>query len=130
MDRNVRFLTKLQRVAQAGGSAHVRAMRAAALFDSYRAQIYRQLEMDAPRPTTSAKLVADCALNHLRQRILKAEVGTTGPAKLTLMTVRHRIDMSRRVLALRVARDDTLPIVGAYEWSDCTLLCPKSSNGH
>ena len=66
------------------------------------------------RPTATTKLVADCVLNDLRLRLLRAELTAAGPAAALLTTLRHRVDMCRRVLAMHMTRDDSsaLPIVG------------------
>lgn len=94
--------------------------QALALFDAHTAELYRELDIHpAARPTTTAKLVADCALNDLRLRLLRAELAATGPAAALLATLRHRVDMCRRALAMHMTSDDgtALPIVGFYEWS-------------
>ena len=90
-----------------------------ALFDIYRTEVYRALNIDAAkRPTATAKMTADCILNDLRHRLLKAESESAEPLRATLAAVRLRVDATRRVLAMHVAEDDvaTAPLIGAYEW--------------
>jgi hypothetical protein len=119
MNDNAAFVTTLQRATGHSHSVEACAVRAAAMFDIYRSDLYRQLNIDAAkRPTATAKMMADCVLNNLRQQLLKAESETAEPLRTTLAAVRHRVDMARRGLAMQLAEDDmaTAPLIGAYEW--------------
>jgi hypothetical protein len=119
MNDNAAFVIGL---LQANGHSHsveACSVRAVALFDIYRIELYRALNIDAARrPTTTAKMTADCILNDLRQRLIRAESESAEPLRTTLAAVRHRVDMARRVLAAHMAEDDvaTAPLIGAYEW--------------
>ena len=119
MSDNAAFVTALQ---QANGYSHsvgACSVRAVAVFDIYRTELYRQLNIDAAKPTTTtAKLTADCILNDLQQRLLRAESESAEPLRTTLAAVRHRVDTARRLLAMHTAEDDmaTAPLIGAYEW--------------
>jgi hypothetical protein len=122
MSDNAVFLKRLQRTLAKAGSANDCAEQVIALFDDYRGQLYRQLDIDsATQPTTTTKMVADCTLNDLRQRILKAEIETAEPWRAVLTAVRGRVDMARRALATHIAKDDVAaaPLTGAYEWPGC-----------
>jgi hypothetical protein len=119
MNDSAAFVTGLQRAIGNPRSAEACSVRAVALFDIYRTELYRQLNIDAAkRPTATAKMTADCILNDLQQRLLKAESESAEPLRTTLAAVRHRVDMARRVLAMHMAEDDmaTAPLIGAYEW--------------
>ena len=119
MNDNAAFVIGLQRASGHSHSVEACSVRAVALFDIYRTQLYRQLNIDAARrPTTTAKMTADCILNDLRQRLLEAESESMEPLQTTLAAVRQRVDMVRQVLATRMAEDDiaTAPLIGAYEW--------------
>jgi hypothetical protein len=127
MSDNAVFVKRLQQTLLEAGSANGCAERAIALFDDYRGQLYRQLDIDsATRPTTTTKMVADCTLNDLRQRILKAEIETGEPWRTILTAVRGRVDMARRALATHIAKDDVAaaPLTGAYEWPGCPPKIP------
>jgi hypothetical protein len=100
-------------------SAEASSVRAVALFDIYRTELYRSLNIDAAkRPTATAKMTADCILNDLWHRLLKAESESAEPLRTTLAAVRQRVDLVRRLLAMHAAEDDmaTAPLIGAYEW--------------
>jgi hypothetical protein len=119
MNDNAAFVRGLQQANDHAHSVEACAVRAVAQFDIYRTQMYRALNIDAAkRPTTTAKMTADCILNDLRQRLLKAESESAEPLRTTLAAVRHRVDMVRRALAMHMAEDDmaTAPLIGAYEW--------------
>ena len=119
MNDNAAFVTRLQRTTGNAQTAEACSVRAVALFEIYRTEIYRQLNIDAAkRPTATAKMTADCILNDLRRRLLKAESESAQPLRTTLAAARHRVDTVRRVLAMHMAEDDiaTAPLIGAYEW--------------
>jgi hypothetical protein len=119
MNDNAAFVTRLQRTTGNAQTAEACSVRAVALFEIYRTEIYRQLNIDAAkRPTATAKMTADCILNDLRRRLLKAESESAQPLRTTLAAARHRVEMARRVLAMHIAEDDmaTAPLIGAYEW--------------
>jgi hypothetical protein len=119
MNDNAAFVTGLQRTTGHAHSVEACSIRAVALFDIYRTELYRQLNIDvAKRPTTTATMTADCVLNDLRLRLLKAESESAEPLRTTLAAVRHRVDRARRLLAMHTAEDDvaTAPLIGAYEW--------------
>jgi hypothetical protein len=126
MSDNIAFVISLQRIA-ANARSDDANHEAMASFDIYRHQLYRELGIDlAKRPTTSVKMVADCVLSDLRQRILRAEIESAEPLRTALAAVRQRVDMVRRALATQVAEDDaaTAPLIGAYEWPAYPLKIP------
>jgi hypothetical protein len=119
MSDNLAFVTRLQRAVGNSHSVEANSVRAAALFDIYRSELYRQLNIDAAKqPTTTATMAADCILNDLGSRLLAAESASAEPLRSTLAAVRRRLDTTRRVLAAHMAEDDmaTAPLIGAYEW--------------
>ena len=119
MNDNAAFVTGLQQASGHSHSVEACSVRAVALFDIYRTEMYRALNIDAAkRPTMTAKMTADCILNDLRQRLLKAESESVEPLRTTLAAVRRRVDTVRRTLAMHIAEDDmaTAPLIGAYEW--------------
>jgi hypothetical protein len=119
MNDNAAFVSGLRQANDHAHSVEACAVRAVAQFDIYRTQMYRALNIDAAkRPTTTAKMTADCILNDLRHRLLKAESESAEPLRTTLAAVRHRVDTVRRALAMHMAEDDmaTAPLIGAYEW--------------
>ena len=119
MNDNAAFVIGLQRATGNGHSVEACSTRAVALFDIYRTELYRQLNIDtAKRPTATAKMTADCVLNDLRHRLLEAESSSAEPLRSTLAAARRRVDMARRALAMHLAEDDmaTAPLIGAYEW--------------
>ena len=119
MNDNAAFVSGLQQANGYSHSVEACAVRAVAQFDIYRTQMYRALNIDAAkRPTATAKMTADCILNDLRRRLLKAESESAQPLRTTLAAARHRVDMARRGLAMHIAEDDmaTAPLIGAYEW--------------
>jgi hypothetical protein len=119
MNDNAAFVSGLQQANGYSHSAEACAVRAVAQFDIYRTQMYRALNIDAAkRPTATAKMTADCILNDLWHRLLKAESESAEPLRTTFAAVRHRLDTVRRALAMHIAEDDmaTAPLIGAYEW--------------
>jgi hypothetical protein len=116
---NAAFAARLARIVEAFDPLDGCPDQALALFDAHTAELYRRLDIHPlARPTTTTKLVADGVLSDLRLRLLRAELAAAGPAAALLATLRHRVDMCRRALAMQMTRDDdsALPIVGFYEW--------------
>lgn len=81
------------------------------LLHAYTARLYAGLNIGASNPLDAQiKARADRALAELRGKVLTAEVGAAEPAAAVFTALRHRLDMARRILALRtVADDETVP---------------------
>jgi hypothetical protein len=107
MTTNVAFVTRLCRIVAAPAPAEERAACALALFESYKARLYARLEI-APtrRPSRRAKLHAEDALADLRHRVLKVEIGAPTSSAGLFASIRYRIEMARRALAIRIVDDE------------------------
>lgn len=106
MITNQVFLTRLRRIVGEPALREESSARALELFDQVKVQLYAQFGISpSDRPTLTAKEQVDRALAELRQSILSEEVAAVGAASIVLTAVRHRIEMTRRALATRLARD-------------------------
>jgi hypothetical protein len=107
MSPNAAFLTRLCRIADASAPREERSACASALLDAYTTRLYDRLGITAtPRPSRRAKAQAEDVLGDLRLRVLKMEIGAPACAAEIFATTRHRIEMTRRALAIRLASDE------------------------
>lgn len=107
MDESSAFLRRLRCIADSACSREERQAQALALLQAYTARLYGRLNIGGSnRVTAPAKRAADQTLAALRLQVLTAEVGTAGPAVAVFTAVRHRIEMLRRALALRLLEED------------------------
>jgi hypothetical protein len=106
MIENVAFLRRLRQIVSEAASREERNDQALALFNSYRKRLYSQLGIGpSNRPTGTAKAYVDRVLADLRLKVLEAEVWAVDSSAAVFTTVRHRIEMARRALAIRIVED-------------------------
>jgi hypothetical protein len=105
MNKSGSLVVSLRRIAE-DTSQPDRIAQAFALFDAYKAALYRQHDIGpCNRPARLAKAEADRALADLRSDVLRAEIAAAAPAVIILTAVRHRIEMARRALAIRIVAE-------------------------
>jgi hypothetical protein len=110
MDENSALLARLQQIAHGPPSCEERIAQALAQLQDYILRLHALFDIGASnRLARSTKFFADRALADLRRKILTAEVHTNDMAAPVFTAVRYRIDMARRVLALRLVEEDTSP---------------------
>src|SRR5262249_52945140 len=103
---NVAFLTRLARIVADAAPDAARTADAIALVDAYRQSLYGRIGIDAScRPTMWAKEQAKDALDDLRLKVLRAELGAPAGAACIYRVARERIEMARRALDLRLVDD-------------------------
>ena len=110
MHEHVPLLIRLGQIAGEHCSCEERASHALALLDAYTARLYARVGIGASnRLAMSTKSFVDQVLADLRREILLAEVHAADSCARVFTAVRYRIEMARRVLASRIAEDDTTP---------------------
>jgi hypothetical protein len=103
---NVAFLTRLSRIVDEAAPDSARAAGAIALVDAYRHSIFSRLGIGSScRPTPWAKKQAKDALDDLRLKVLRAEIGAPDGLARIYMVARQRIEMARRALELCIDDD-------------------------
>jgi hypothetical protein len=116
MSANVAFLTRLARIASETACAQTRAAHATELVQAYETVLYVGLGIaGAGRPTARAKEIANETFEALRRELLKSEISAPPGAAAMFAAARERIEMARRVLALRVTVEDAADIEAAAE---------------
>lgn len=106
MHRNVALLTRLEQIAALPCPCEERTACALTLVKADIARLFAVLGIGgSDRIDTRAKTFADDRLADLRNRVLAAEVHTPARSRPIFTAVRHRLEMTRRVLASRVAEE-------------------------
>jgi hypothetical protein len=107
MSASVAFLTRLSLIAGESAGDEACAARVAALVRAYETALYARLGVArSGRLAAGAKEIAREALEDLRRRVLKAELGAPASAAAVFAAARDRIEMARRALTLRVTAED------------------------
>jgi hypothetical protein len=120
MSSNVAFLTRLFCIVGEAAPDEARAADALALVDAYTHRLYGRLGIAASRrPTTQAKECAKDAFDDLRHSLLNAELGASAGTARIFAAARHRIEMARRALAIRLADDEGADGHGSNEHTAC-----------
>ena len=106
MHEHVTLLIRLGQIADEPCSCDERSSHALGLLNVYTARLYARVGIGASnRLAASAKSFADQTLADLRREILAAEIRAADSCRKVFTTVRHRIEMARRVLASRTVED-------------------------
>lgn len=104
MHRNVALLTRLEQIAALPCPCEERTACALTLVKADIAHLFAILGIGGcNRIDIRAKTFADDRLSDLRDRVLATEVYTPAPSRPIFTAVRHRLEMTRRVLASRIA---------------------------
>jgi len=119
MHETVALMARLEQMAAQPDPSEQRTVFALALVKVFVANLYGRLGIGRSNLLeTSAKCFADHTLWELRGRILAAELNTLPSFRPVLTAARHRIEMARRVLASRLARENGDLAVGKIEATD------------
>jgi hypothetical protein len=107
MSANAAFVTRLRHIVDTSVPSDERAVRAMALLDLHKARLYDQLGITPScRPTVQAKTQAEDALDDLRLKVLKVEIDAPASSTEIYAGIRHRIEMTRRALAIRLTDNE------------------------
>lgn len=121
MDENSAFVTRLGQIAALPRPHEDCVRQAVDLLQAYTARLYGRLKIGASNPLdVKVKARADRALAELRSKVLTAEAGATGQAVTIFTAVRHRLDMARRILALRAVAEHQAGLPAREDWE---LIC-------
>lgn len=106
MHRNVALLTRLGQIAALPCPCDERIACALTLVKADIARLFAGLGIRGPeRIDSKAKTIADDMLAELRNQVLATEVHTPASSRPIFTAVRHRLEMTRRVLASRIAEE-------------------------
>jgi hypothetical protein len=112
VDEIAALLATLRRLAGEPCSADEIRSRTITLVNSYSAALHERLGItSSKRPTASAKSAADQTLSALRGQILAVEARSSDPLRTALAVARHRVEMTRRVLAMRLVEGGEPPLM-------------------
>lgn len=106
MHRNGALLRRLEQIAALPCPCEERTACALTLVKADIARHFALLGIGASnRIDIKAKTLADDRLADLRNRVLATEVHTPAPSRPIFTAVRHRLEMTRRVLASRITEE-------------------------
>jgi hypothetical protein len=104
MHEHAALLTRFEQIAAQPCPREERVAHALTLLRAYIARLYERLGIGpSNKLAVDVRSIADRTLAELRRRILASEVHASASSRSVFTAVRHRLDMTRRVLASRIA---------------------------